>query len=126
MAITLSAGLFTSHVFIPLTPGPIASASNLGLEDNLLLVIGLGMLVSIPVLIVSYFFSVYIGKKITTPESEVIPDQDVEAAYEELRNSYTRLPSTLTSVRSEERRVGKEWRFGWATIQCNDKSDKTT
>lgn len=98
MAIALSAGLFTSHVFIPPTPGPIASASNLGLEDNLLLVIGLGMLVSIPVLIVSYFFSVYIGKKITTPESEAIPDQDVEAAYEELRNSYTRLPSTLTSV----------------------------
>lgn len=97
MTIALSAGLFTSHVFIPPTPGPIAAAANLGLEDHLLLVIGLGMLVSIPVMIVSYFFSVYIGSKIRTPESDMIGDEDVEAAYEELRNSYNRLPSTFLS-----------------------------
>ena len=65
MTIALSAGLFTSHVFIPPTPGPIAAAANLGMEDHLLLVIGLGMLVSIPVMIVSYFFSVYIGSKLS-------------------------------------------------------------
>src|SRR5699024_606190 len=98
MAIALSARLFNSHGFIPPTPGPIASPSNLGLADNLLLAIGLGARVAIPALIGSYFFPVYVGKSLTAPESEVIPDQDVEAAYEELRNSYTRLPSTLTSV----------------------------
>ncbi|SDS33036.1 predicted D-glycerate permease [Corynebacterium timonense] len=98
MAIALSAGLFTSHVFIPPTPGPIAAAANLGLEDSLLLIIGLGTLVSAPVLAVAYAYAVYIGGKITTAESEAVPGADVEAAYEELRTSYERLPSTALSI----------------------------
>ncbi|WJY67590.1 Inner membrane permease YgbN [Corynebacterium auris] len=98
MAIALSAGLFTSHVFIPPTPGPIAAAANLGLEDSLLLIIGLGALVSLPALAVAYAYAVYIGSRITTPESEAVPDGDVAAAYEKLRASYTRLPSTALSV----------------------------
>ncbi|MBA4505323.1 GntP family permease [Corynebacterium sanguinis] len=98
MAIALSAGLFTSHVFIPPTPGPLASAANLGLGENLLLVMALGALVSIPVMIAAYFYSVWVGPKIITPECEAVPDGDVEAAYNELKNSYTRLPSTLLSL----------------------------
>ena len=42
MAVALSVGLYTSHVFIPPTPGPIAAAQSLGLESNMLLVIGVG------------------------------------------------------------------------------------
>lgn len=98
MAIALSAGLFTSHVFIPPTPGPLASAANLGLSDNLLLVMALGALVSIPVMIAAYFYSVWVGPSIITPETEAVPDEDVEAAYNELKNSYTRLPSTTLSL----------------------------
>lgn len=45
MTVALSAGLYTSHVFIPPTPGPIAATNTLGLGDNFLLVIGLGVLV---------------------------------------------------------------------------------
>ena len=45
--VALSAGLYISHVFIPPTPGPIAAANTLGIGDNLLLVIGLGVLCSI-------------------------------------------------------------------------------
>ncbi|AWB83633.1 GntP family permease [Corynebacterium liangguodongii] len=97
MAIALSAGLFTSHVFIPPTPGPVAAAANMGVEDNLLMVMGLGALVSVPVLAVAYAYSVYIGRKIETPESDQVP-ADVESAYAELRNSYTRLPSTSLSL----------------------------
>ncbi|EEI17592.1 GntP family permease [Corynebacterium lipophiloflavum] len=98
MAIALSAGLFTSHVFIPPTPGPLASASNLGLDTNLLLVMALGALVSIPVMVAAYFYSVWIGPSLHTPETEAVPDTDVEAAYNELKNSYTRLPSTALSL----------------------------
>ncbi|WP_115685079.1 GntP family permease [Corynebacterium senegalense] len=98
MAIALSAGLFTSHVFIPPTPGPLAAAANLGLENNLLLVMALGALVSIPVMIAAYFYSIWIGPTLRTPETEAIPDDDVEAAYNELKNSYTRLPSTALSL----------------------------
>jgi GntP family gluconate:H+ symporter len=35
MAVALAAGLYCSHVFIPPTPGPIAAAGFLGVENNL-------------------------------------------------------------------------------------------
>ena len=44
MTVCLSCGLYISHVFIPPTPGPIAAANTLGVGDNLLLVIGIGVL----------------------------------------------------------------------------------
>ena len=47
MTVALSAGLYISHVFIPPTPGPIAAANTLGVGDNLLLVMGLGVVCSI-------------------------------------------------------------------------------
>ena len=47
MTVALSAGLYISHVFIPPTPGPIAAANTLGVGDNLLLVMGLGVLPSL-------------------------------------------------------------------------------
>lgn len=68
MAVALSAGLYAAHVFIPPTPGPIAAAGAVGLGNNLLLVIGMGFLVSIPVLIASYAFAKYIGKRVSLTE----------------------------------------------------------
>ena len=62
MTVALSMGLYISHCFIPPTPGPIAAAGTLGVGDSLLLVIGLGVLVSIPALIASFFFAKFIGK----------------------------------------------------------------
>ena len=47
MTVALSTGLYISHVFIPPTPGPIAAANTLGIGDNLLMVIGMGVLCSI-------------------------------------------------------------------------------
>jgi len=44
MTVCLSCGLYISHVFIPPTPGPIAAANTLGIGENLLLVIGIGVL----------------------------------------------------------------------------------
>ncbi|HEY4577558.1 MAG TPA: GntP family permease [Yaniella sp.] len=92
MTVALASGLYISHVFIPPTPGPIAAATTLGLEDNLILVIGLGFVVSIPALVVSYFASNWLTRKVTTPEDEEITHEDVEAEYEALRDSYGRLP----------------------------------
>ena len=68
LTIALSAGLYTSHVFIPPTPGPIAAASSLGVGDHLLMVMGIGALVSIPCLIAAYFYANYIGKRVKTIE----------------------------------------------------------
>jgi GntP family gluconate:H+ symporter len=98
MTVALSAGLYISHVMIPPTPGPIAAAGNVGLGDNLLLVIGIGVLVSIPCLIAGYIFSMYIGRKVKSKEDiETEKVEDVEKAYEEFVASYGKLPSTTLS-----------------------------
>ena len=62
LMLALAAGLFASHVFIPPTPGPVAAAGMVGLENNLLLVIGLGAVISLLSLIPAYFFAGRIGK----------------------------------------------------------------
>lgn len=62
LAVALSAGLYTAHVFIPPTPGPIAAAEYLGLGNQLLLIILMGCLVSIPVLASGYLFACFAGK----------------------------------------------------------------
>ncbi|MDO8271195.1 MAG: GntP family permease [Gammaproteobacteria bacterium] len=43
MTVALSTGLFATHTLVPPTPGPIAAAGNLGLGDNLGLVILVGL-----------------------------------------------------------------------------------
>lgn len=95
MSVCLSLGLYASHVFIPPTPGPIAAAASVGLADNILLVIGVGALVSIFALIPAYLFALYIGKKIKVPEEGEINenDFDVEHAYDELKSEYGKLPN---------------------------------
>lgn len=92
MAVALSAGLYTSHVMIPPTPGPIAAAGFLGIESNMLLVIGIGMLVSIPALIAGYFYAKYIGKKVTSTE-----DLDTVKSYDELVKDFGKLPGPVIS-----------------------------
>ncbi|HGO5857317.1 TPA: GntP family permease [Mannheimia haemolytica] len=97
MAVALSAGLYASHVFIPPTPGPIAAAGAVGLSHNLLLVIGMGFVVSIPVLIASYFFAKYIGKQVSVAE-EAQADQVISQSYEDLIKQYGKLPSGFLSL----------------------------
>lgn len=74
LTVALAAGLYVAHVFIPPTPGPIATAGLIGLEENLLLVIGMGIFISIFPLAAAYFFATYIGKKVKSTE-----DLDVES-----------------------------------------------
>jgi gluconate:H+ symporter, GntP family len=64
LTLALSSGLYTTHTLVPPTPGPLAAASNLGVETSLGIVMLVGIIISIPVLIVSYFFSRYAGAKI--------------------------------------------------------------
>ena len=98
MTVALSMGLYVSHCFIPPTPGPIAAAGTLGVGDNLLLVMGLGALISIPALIAGYFFAKVIGKKVQDKyESSATEDSQVVQTYEELVASYGKLPSAPLS-----------------------------
>ncbi|QIW16366.1 gluconate transporter [Pasteurellaceae bacterium RH1A] len=96
MSVALSAGLYASHVFIPPTPGPIAVAGGLGLGHNLLLVIGIGFVVSIPVLLASYAFAKYIGKKVAVNDEGT--DPLIAQGYDELLKHYGKLPSGFLSL----------------------------
>lgn len=97
MTVCLSAGLYASHVFIPPTPGPIAAANTLGVGDNLLMVMGFGVLVSIPALAGAYFYAKYIGKKVKAND-EITSSEETVKTYEELVASYGKLPSGFMSL----------------------------
>ena len=96
MSVALSGGLYASHVFIPPTPGPIAAAGTLGLGGNLLLVIIMGTVVSIPVLLAVYFFSKSIAKSVTISDKEA--DATITASYEELLKKFGKLPCGFLSL----------------------------
>ena len=103
-AVAMSMGLYVSHCFIPPTPGPIAAANTiyegLGMETNLLLVIGMGTAASLLPLIAGYLFANYIGTKVKTQEevAEADPNsKEVFQTYEELIKSYGQLPSAFMS-----------------------------
>ena len=97
MTVALSAGLYISHVFIPPTPGPIAAANTLGIGDNLLLVMGMGVLASILPLIAGLFYAKYIGKKIKSAD-EVADNGAVTKTYEELVAEYGKLPGGANAL----------------------------
>ena len=97
MTVALSAGLYISHVFIPPTPGPIAAANTLGIGDNLLLVMGMGVLASILPLIAGLFYAKYIGKKVKSAD-ELVTSDEVSKTYEELVAEYGKLPGGANAL----------------------------
>lgn len=90
LTIALSTGLYATHTFVPPTPGPIAAAGNLGLENQLGLVILFGLLVAIIAMFSGYLWAMYVGKKYTTKEDE--PSEDLKNQYE------IKLPSGIKSL----------------------------
>ena len=97
MTVALSAGLYISHVFIPPTPGPIAAANTLGIGNNLLLVMGLGVAASILPLIAGLIYAKYIGKKVKSAD-EVVSSDTVIKTYEELVAEYGKLPGGFNAL----------------------------
>ncbi len=76
LMLALAAGLYASHVFIPPTPGPVAAAGMVGLDNNLLIVIAIGVPVSLLTLIPAYFFAGRAGKRVEASEeaTEALPE----------------------------------------------------
>lgn len=91
LTVALAAGLMVSHVLIPPTPGPIAAAGLVGLEENLILVILFGTLVSTAPLVAAYLYSTYIGKRVKS-----LDDLDVDS----ISNEYNEreLPGAVASI----------------------------
>ncbi len=91
LTIALSTGLYATHTLVPPTPGPIAAAGNIGASDFLGTIILIGLLTSIPAIIVGYLWAKYIGKKILIDEEM----QQVDLS-DTLKNT-NNLPSALNS-----------------------------
>ena len=62
LTVALSTGLFAPHVLVPPTPGPLAAASNLQLE-NILLLISVGGIIAFILIIVGGAYGNYLIKK---------------------------------------------------------------
>ena len=95
-SVAMTVGLYISHVFIPPTPGPIAAASTLGIGDNLLLVMGMGVVCSILPLIAGLFYAKFIGK--TVKSDDEADSDEVTKTYEELVAEYGKLPNGMISL----------------------------
>ncbi len=88
MATALSGGLYATHCLVPPTPGPIAMAGTL--EADLGLTILIGLVVSIPAVIVAILYALKVSSKIDIPANS-------EYTYEELQAKYGKLPGALHS-----------------------------
>lgn len=93
-AVALSMGLYTTHVFIPPTPGPIAAAGTLSADIGS--VIMLGVVTAIPVIIVTYLFAVTMGSRIYIDPDETGPEHKPQ---DQLANSAEmRRPGAVTAL----------------------------
>ena len=97
MTVCLSCGLYIAHVFIPPTPGPIAAANTLGVGNNLLLVIGIGVLCSIFPLIAGLIYGNIIGKKVKSAD-ETGESNAVVKSYDELKAEFGELPGGVNAI----------------------------
>ncbi|QVK20885.1 GntP family permease [Mycoplasmatota bacterium] len=89
MTVALSVGLYASHTLVPPTPGPIAAAGNLGIENSLGLVILFGVFVSLVALTAGYIYAKFIGKRVDDSVLSVDLDDEI------IEENYGVLPSTF-------------------------------
>ena len=92
MSVALATGLFATHTLVPPTPGPIAAAGNL-MVDNLGLVIIFGIFISILTMLAGYFWALRSGKIYKSGEDTLV---DLEKDCEVIEK-YGELPSTFKS-----------------------------
>lgn len=90
LSIALATGLYATHTFVPPTPGPIAAAGNLGLNDQLGLVILFGLFVALFAMLTGWLWAGFTGKRYRTSEDN--PDEYTA----DIRN--IKLPSSVLSL----------------------------
>ena len=94
LVLALSSGLYTTHVLVPPTPGPLAAAAAVGLGNQLGIVMLIGLLGSIPVVLVSYLYASISGAKIPiSNKAEILP-----AVRQKIKWSRAVLPLILPIV----------------------------
>jgi gluconate:H+ symporter, GntP family len=75
LTLALSTGLYTTHSLVPPTPGPLAAAANVGLNEHMGTVILIGILGSLPVGITGYLLARKYGPRfqISIKENQAAP-----------------------------------------------------
>ncbi|MBE2896305.1 GntP family permease [Pasteurellaceae bacterium HPA106] len=92
LTVALATGLYATHTLVPPTPGPIAAAGNLHV-DNLGLVILFGLGISIFTALAGFAYAQWIGKRVKSGEDEAINLRE----HDDVRTQYGKLPSTLNA-----------------------------
>jgi gluconate:H+ symporter, GntP family len=93
LAIALSTGLYATHVMVPPTPGPLAAAGNLQVE-NLGLVIMVGLVCAIPPMVAGFLWSLRLRNTWDPGQRALHAEGDPAQAWEALKAQYPKLPST--------------------------------
>ena len=91
LTVALSTGLFAPHVLIPPTPGPLAAAANLNLE-NLILLIAVGCLIAFILILVGGAYGNYLIRKSTKIEPRI------DFKYTNARMGTENLPPFMTAI----------------------------
>lgn len=97
MSVALATGLFATHTLVPPTPGPIAAAGNLGLTDQL----GLVILVGLGVAIVAAAVGLLWANRFTDAEPEGEGAEELAVATEEFeafKERYGTLPGPAAAL----------------------------
>lgn len=68
VSIAVATGLYTTHVLVPPTPGPLAAAGNYGAEGFLGQVILVGLLLSVPGVLAGYWWALRSGRTASAEE----------------------------------------------------------
>lgn len=90
LSIALATGLYATHTFVPPTPGPIAAAGNLGLDNQLGLVILMGLPIAAVAMLAGYAWASFAGRRYKTSE-------DLES-FDDHKQEAIKLPSATKSL----------------------------
>ncbi len=88
MSIALSTGLYATHTLVPPTPGPIAAAGNLGITDQLGMVILSGLFVAAFAMFTGYWWAVRSGKKYKSGEDNLLEMELDEQTQQKLPSAF--------------------------------------
>src|SRR5690625_390263 len=94
MAIALATGLYATHTLVPPTPGPIAAAGNIGAENYLGTVILIGIIISIPTVIIGYIWAMKVGTKIKIEGED---EEHLAYDYDTILKEFGEMPSAIKS-----------------------------
>jgi GntP family gluconate:H+ symporter len=84
-AIALSLGLYATHTMVPPTPGPVAAAGALGADLGLTILMGL--IVSIPAIIVGWLFTVKFAARVHIDPEPELTEEEIEQKMKEAPSS---------------------------------------